>query len=66
MIYNQIIARENELGTNAPPSLASIVDMARWRTGFIQWQNNAENTNHRFADTNAVAHCQRREIRSKP
>ena len=52
--YNQIISRETELGTNASPSLLSIVEMARWRTGFIQWQNNAENVNHSFAGTNAV------------
>jgi tetratricopeptide (TPR) repeat protein len=53
-IYSQIINREKELGTNAPPSLLSIVEMARWRAGFIQWQNNAENVNLRLAGTNAV------------
>lgn len=62
-VYNQIISRQTELGTNAPPSLASIADMARWRTGFIQWQTSAEIVNHRFAGTNAsftasVAHSE--------
>ncbi len=53
-IYHQIVTRQTELGTNAPPSLASIADMARWRIGFIQWQDNAEAVNRRFADTNAI------------
>jgi tetratricopeptide (TPR) repeat protein len=53
-IYNQIISRQTELGTNAPPSLVSITDMARWRISFIQWQNSAETTNQRLADTNSI------------
>jgi hypothetical protein len=53
-IYNQIISRQPELGTNAPPSLVSITDMARWRISFIQWQNSAETTNQRLADTNSI------------
>ena len=53
-IYSQIVTRQTELGTNAPPSLASIADMARWRISFIQWQTSAEAVNHRFADTNAI------------
>ena len=53
-IYNQIISRESELDTNAPPSLKSIVDMARWRVGFIRWQNNAEIANSGLHDTNAT------------
>ena len=53
-IYNQIVGRQTDLGTNSPPSLASIASMARWRIGFIQWQDNAEAVNHRFAGTNAV------------
>jgi len=52
-IYTQIVTRQTDLGTNTPPSLASIADMARWRIGFIQWQGGAETANHRFADTNA-------------
>jgi len=53
-IYNQIINRENELDTNAPPSLKSIVDMARWRVGFIRWQSNAEIANYALHDTNEI------------
>jgi tetratricopeptide (TPR) repeat protein len=53
-IYQQIISREAGMGTNAPASLSSIADMARWRVGFIQWQNTAESANRRFADTNAL------------
>lgn len=53
-IYSQIVTSQTELGTNAPPSLASIADMARWRISFIQWQTSAEAVNHRFADTNAI------------
>ena len=64
-VYSQIISRQTEMGTNAPPSLTSIADMARWRTGFIQWQTSAEIVNHRFAGTNAsftasVAHPETR------
>jgi tetratricopeptide (TPR) repeat protein len=53
-IYNQIASRENELDTNAPPSLRAIVDMARWRMGFIQWQSNAEIANYSLHDTNEI------------
>ena len=53
-IYNQIVSRENELDTNAPPSLKAIIDMARWRIGFIQWQSNAEIANHDLHETNTV------------
>jgi hypothetical protein len=40
--YNQIIARETEVGTNATPGLKAVFDMARWRVDFIKWQTNAE------------------------
>jgi tetratricopeptide (TPR) repeat protein len=53
-IYSQIASRHTEMGTNAPPGLASIADMARWRIGFVQWQTGAETVNHRLAVTNAV------------
>jgi tetratricopeptide (TPR) repeat protein len=53
-IYSQIVTRQTGLGTNAPPSIASIADMARWRLGFIKWQSSAETVNHRFADTNTT------------
>jgi tetratricopeptide (TPR) repeat protein len=47
--YNQILARETEVGTNATPGLKAVFDMARWRAGFIQWQTNAEAVDHSLA-----------------
>ncbi len=41
--YGTIVAREAELGTNAPPGLKATVDMARWRRDFLRWQERAEN-----------------------
>ena len=41
-IYNVILARETEVGTNTTPALKALFDMARWRVNFIQWQTNAE------------------------
>jgi tetratricopeptide (TPR) repeat protein len=40
--YNELLAREAEVGTNATPGLKAVFDMARWRIGFIKWQTNAE------------------------
>ena len=53
-IYSRIVSRQTELGTNAPPSLNAIVDMARWRLGCVQWQTNAEIANFNLHDTNAT------------
>ncbi len=36
--YQQIIRREPDLGTNAPLGLKTLVEMARWRAGFVKWQ----------------------------
>jgi len=44
--YQAIVAREDELGTNATPALKTVIDMARWRANFIQWQTNAEALDH--------------------
>ncbi len=52
--YNQILARETEVGTNATPALKAVFEMARWRAGFIQWQTNAETIDHSFAETAGV------------
>jgi tetratricopeptide (TPR) repeat protein len=41
--YSNIVSRESELGTNASPGLKAILEMARWRINFIQWQNRADN-----------------------
>jgi hypothetical protein len=43
--YMAILARETEMGTNAPPGLKAVFDMARWRIEFIQWQTKAEAAN---------------------
>ncbi len=43
--YANILKRESEFSTNTPPSLKAVFDMARWRTGFIQWQEKAEAMN---------------------
>ncbi len=53
-LYQRILARQSALGTNAPPDLTSLASMARWRMGFIQWQNRAESINQLLAKTNAV------------
>jgi len=53
-IYKQIINREQALGTNAAPSLATIANMAQWRIGFIQWQSRAEDVNHDLHQLNAA------------
>jgi len=51
--YNKILARENELGTNASPGLKAVVDMARWRVGFLAWQSKAEEANQSLGVTSA-------------
>ena len=40
--YNEILARESAVGTNATPDLQAVFEMARWRAGFIRWQGKAE------------------------
>jgi tetratricopeptide (TPR) repeat protein len=40
--YDQILARRSELtGTNAPPSLSSLCEMAQWRKDYIAWMQKA-------------------------
>jgi tetratricopeptide (TPR) repeat protein len=43
--YSGILVQETELGTNTPPSLKTVFDMARWRINFIKWQDKAESAN---------------------
>jgi len=40
--YQEILARQKELGTNSSPGLKTVMDMARWRSEFLNWQNSAE------------------------
>jgi tetratricopeptide (TPR) repeat protein len=43
--YSQIVARRVELtGSNAPPSLSSLCDMAQWRKDYIAWLQKAKAT----------------------
>jgi tetratricopeptide (TPR) repeat protein len=37
--YGKILARKKELDSNNSPSLKTVLDMAQWRTDFIQWQS---------------------------
>jgi tetratricopeptide (TPR) repeat protein len=53
--YNQILARETEVGTNITPGLKAVFDMARWRAGFIKWQTNAEAVDHSLEASSAAA-----------
>jgi len=43
--YRQVLQYEPELGTNAPPGLKAVFEMAKWRAGFVQWQTQAEGRN---------------------
>ena len=51
--YNQIVARESVVPATAAPGLRAVVDMARWRAGFVRWQNKAEGFNQSFHGTNS-------------
>lgn len=51
-IYTAILTHENELGPDIAPSLKTVMEMARWRIGFIQWQSKAEAVNRRLRDEN--------------
>lgn len=42
--YQTILQREAELGAKASPGLKTIIEMARWRIGFLQWQVQAESS----------------------
>lgn len=56
-VYEKIIARKADLGTNATPALETVLDMSRWRAGFIAWQNQAAAENRALASdvvTNAA------------
>jgi tetratricopeptide (TPR) repeat protein len=41
--YQQILAEESQVGTNASPGMKAVFDMARWRINFLKWQQNAQN-----------------------
>ncbi len=44
--YGLILARRGEItGTNAPPSLSSLCEMAQWRKDYIAWMLQAREEN---------------------
>ncbi|HXT12488.1 MAG TPA: tetratricopeptide repeat protein [Candidatus Angelobacter sp.] len=53
--YSNLVSRQTELGTNAAPGLNAIIDMARWRIHFIQWQTKADDINHILAKDNPMS-----------
>ena len=56
-IYEKIIAHQAALGTNTTPALETVLDMSRWRVGFINWQYQAAAENRALASdviTNAA------------
>lgn len=53
--YNQILKLEPDLSTNATPGQQAVLDMARWRAGFLGWQNNAEASNRSLASSSALS-----------
>ena len=41
-IYQRLIDRQKELGATPSPSLAALVDMAKWRKNYLTWYSQAE------------------------
>ena len=52
--YKQILAQENNIGTNATPGMQAVFDMAQWRINFLKWQQNAESVNRSLAASAAA------------
>jgi tetratricopeptide (TPR) repeat protein len=49
-MYDRILASEKELGPEAAnPSLAAVIEMARWRKNHLQWQIQAEKTKEQLS-----------------
>ncbi len=53
--YNQILARETQVGTNASPGMQAVFDMAQWRINFLKWQTNAQAVDQSLAAAAAAA-----------
>ena len=49
--YTEILKQETAVGTNATPGLQAVFEMARWRVGFIQWQDKALTAAHSLSET---------------
>jgi tetratricopeptide (TPR) repeat protein len=54
-IYTNILSHEKELGHDMAPSLRTVLDMARWRIQFLQWQGQAESATRRLRETAPAA-----------
>lgn len=51
--YDQILNRRSEMtGTNAPPSLVSLCEMAQWRKDYIAWLQKARAADMNFQHAN--------------
>jgi tetratricopeptide (TPR) repeat protein len=48
--YRAIVNRAAKLGADTTPALRTVIDMARWRMEFLQWQAKADS----FSQTNAL------------
>ncbi len=52
--YNQILAREAEVGTNATRGMQAIFGMAQWRVNYLKWQQNAQMVDQSLAAMSAT------------
>jgi tetratricopeptide (TPR) repeat protein len=53
--YSRIAAREKELASRATPGLKALLDMARWRTDFLNWHAQAEHASRTNLPAAAVS-----------
>jgi tetratricopeptide (TPR) repeat protein len=47
--YLRILGRESEIASNSSSGLKAVLDMAKWRKDFLNWQSQAEHTSQTFA-----------------
>ena len=53
--YEQILHRPAGTSTNNySPGLMALLDMARWRKGFVGWEQKADNSNRKLNSTEPV------------
>jgi len=48
--YQKILGRETEIGATAPPSLKTVMDLAKWRARFLGWKVQTEATQRALND----------------
>ena len=53
--YASISAREKELASEASPGLKAVLDMAKWRHEFLDWQTQAERSSLTNAQLKALS-----------